>query len=1219
MSKRLKKIVKRSLWVLTLIVFTLTLTMYLLLKYRLKETIQYAVQQETNGCFDLKIGYSNYHFWDDQIVLKNIVLKNKKCFDKATRSIRIKRVTLKLDAIYPLLFGNNYNIENLDVTGVDFSIQLKKKGKKVNLKSEIEHLKHVLAKIGGKFHMENIVIQDANVKFLLKGKQFKLKHIDFEIDQFSKNETTNKFEAVFNIRMDQQRIVIKDNLIEFDQLLLNNNRGLHLSNFKFIQPSPQLKGKYNVFTTKVFHFIINPDFFKNEDLNIDSLYLSKVDVTFQLVKGGIERNIDSVQRQITPTSMFEVFDNVGIKHLKLNDLKLNFPTNKLHEKRLFVSQRSLLIQHLNLNEASGLTCKKMKLLNDHFTITSPLTDQEIRLTEFSFENNTIELIKPQFINKKGVTNTSLKVDKIKFIDLDITKALDLDFQAKRIQIIAPHFVKSYNGREKVKFEFDFSQINALFLKGVHEVAHYFKSDKIELYRGYIDVTNQNKHFIIQQLDMVFNTKKLNTLKSVLELQKTVDKLSIGALFYNDGIHQLRVNNTQLFFLEKNFRIGYLKLNSPKITSEINQLNMSQFDLNEFINQHTINIGKFEVENLDLSLNETKDATIITKVPVIVIDTVFIKKTQFSLNKTKQKIVSFEIDSTYFKGFDYQTSSLSWKNSDAKARNIFINNFNDAIDLEVGALRLKDKHVTLRSIILHNKLDENEIDVDVPLLQIDLKTSSLAKNHLKLEKITFPKSTIKIDFAKLPQKRNQALKRTKKAIELPQMDVDQVVFENIGLNTNFDNKTVQLESKFLLNMTLKEVHQDQVLLTKELQNNLSKLPLSYQLDCKLEGELKQFTYQAMNSAIQKITVQSRTTLNQNDVLKIAKDPVLLADFMRGHLEGFTTEYKQHTIHVNEVFWRSQKEQIQMNGINILPFKTSKEYFEQQAFESVYFRMMNGNLTLNNVSIAEIVKEHKFHFKSVELVDAEIELSKDKTKPFEQGIIKPMFTDLLMNNTYDFDIDVIQFKNIHIPYQELQNKNEEFLTMDLSKLNGKITNVKSHPTATDSLSIDANLYFNDVFINYFFYRESYVDTLSAFRMRLAMGKTDLRKLSSISKPFASLQILSGFCDTLSTSIKGNKLAAFGYMNFKYHDLSVQLDSNERIKSPIMLNLINFTANDFLLNKHNSKPSFVFTERNNERYVFNLWIKSIISGIFTSTGLKSNRSYHKKIKRNREKYYL
>jgi hypothetical protein len=195
-----------------------------------------------------------------------------------------------------------------------------------------------------------------------------------------------------------------------------------------------------------------------------------------------------------------------------------------------------------------------------------------------------------------------------------------------------------------------------------------------------------------------------------------------------------------------------------------------------------------------------------------------------------------------------------------------------------------------------------------------------------------------------------------------------------------------------------------------------------------------------------------------------------------------------------------------------------------------------------------------------------------------------------------------------------------SIPLEKLNVLLTGITNRPQAGDSLTLSASAFLLDHNIRHFYYREAYGDSLSNFTAGVHASAMPLPPYSSITAPLAAVNVAAGNTDTLFAHWAGNKHGAIGTMNFHYQGLKVKLlDKHDPSKKHFLLSLENWVANSFVLRKTNTRGSRIFFMRDKEKFVFNYWIKTIMNGMLSSVGIKSDRKYLKQYKKAQELYVL
>ncbi|MGZ5190748.1 MAG: hypothetical protein ACXWCZ_06975, partial [Flavisolibacter sp.] len=92
------------------------------------------------------------------------------------------------------------------------------------------------------------------------------------------------------------------------------------------------------------------------------------------------------------------------------------------------------------------------------------------------------------------------------------------------------------------------------------------------------------------------------------------------------------------------------------------------------------------------------------------------------------------------------------------------------------------------------------------------------------------------------------------------------------------------------------------------------------------------------------------------------------------------------------------------------------------------------------------------------------------------------------------------------------------------------------------------------------------------------------------------------------------AIGEMKMYYHNLKIKLvKDGEENKSSFLTNVASWIANTFVIKKNNNgRTGIVYFERIKDRSFFNYIVKMTFSGMATSIGVKKNRKYLKKYKK-------
>jgi hypothetical protein len=143
--------------------------------------------------------------------------------------------------------------------------------------------------------------------------------------------------------------------------------------------------------------------------------------------------------------------------------------------------------------------------------------------------------------------------------------------------------------------------------------------------------------------------------------------------------------------------------------------------------------------------------------------------------------------------------------------------------------------------------------------------------------------------------------------------------------------------------------------------------------------------------------------------------------------------------------------------------------------------------------------------------------------------------------------------------------------------------------------------------FGFQQAYPDSLYGFLLLARMGKMELKALSPLLMPLFNLHIKQGHADSVWLRVKGNDHFAYGHMELDYRKLKFEIyDEKGRKKK-----FTSFLANLVIKNR-NGKKGLVYQERIRNKSTFNYWGKIALSGLMTNLGVKSNRKYIRKYKK-------
>lgn len=330
-----------------------------------------------------------------------------------------------------------------------------------------------------------------------------------------------------------------------------------------------------------------------------------------------------------------------------------------------------------------------------------------------------------------------------------------------------------------------------------------------------------------------------------------------------------------------------------------------------------------------------------------------------------------------------------------------------------------------------------------------------------------------------------------------------------------------------------------------------------------------------------------------------------------------------IYAANIRWMPDSRTLSMDSLQYYPKTAVAEYFLTSTWQSDLIKASAGHLSITGIDLDRLQMDSMLLATKLMTTDAFVDVWRDKRVPFQHGILKPMPTRLLMLSGSEFgiDIDSVVVINGSVSYREYSAVTNLEGHVPLRELNVTATNLKNRNiTEADTFHIAGEMQLLGTQFRNIRYQESYHDSLSAFRMSCTAQPASLVAFSQITRPLAAIEVNSGISDRFEARFTGNRDAAFGEMRFYYNDLKVSLlDHHDSLRHRIDLAFINFVTNEFVIKTNNKKRVRMFFVRDRERFVFSYWVKTIMSGVMASAGIKGNKKYYKNFEESRLKYQL
>ncbi len=317
----------------------------------------------------------------------------------------------------------------------------------------------------------------------------------------------------------------------------------------------------------------------------------------------------------------------------------------------------------------------------------------------------------------------------------------------------------------------------------------------------------------------------------------------------------------------------------------------------------------------------------------------------------------------------------------------------------------------------------------------------------------------------------------------------------------------------------------------------------------------------------------------------------------------------SVRIAKVSWEHKNERLQLDKLRLTPTVTKKAFMTPPHLQSDYITIQGDQIQLNGVKAERWYKDSTLVVNHIVVKNMITDVSRDKRLP-DPAVLpnKPMPTRLISAIKVPFHIDSISVVNSQVNYHETSKMTERVATIPLKEINGTLKTITNRPAkSTDSLKLLASTKLLGLQIRRLHYRESYSDSLSGFHMLLKTSDLHMPELTSITNPMASADLDGGYLEPISARIAGNRYASVGHLRFHYKDLKLRLlGHKDTTRRSWLIKFENFAANK-ILRKKNKEDARIFYDRDQRKFIFGYWIKSVVSGVLVSVGVKANKKYH------------
>jgi hypothetical protein len=314
--------------------------------------------------------------------------------------------------------------------------------------------------------------------------------------------------------------------------------------------------------------------------------------------------------------------------------------------------------------------------------------------------------------------------------------------------------------------------------------------------------------------------------------------------------------------------------------------------------------------------------------------------------------------------------------------------------------------------------------------------------------------------------------------------------------------------------------------------------------------------------------------------------------------------------SSVFTKEKK--ITFENIKLIPRYPKYEFAKVRGEQTDRLIIDAKQCILSNVNIRKLLNREGLDVENIIIQNVAINAFRDKRIPRDYKKRPKMPQELLKDLPVKLKVKIVKIRGLNVNYEEMPERGGESGKVSFKNIYARITDINN-----DS-AIVANGQTIWVKAEGHLMGKGFVQAKFKFPLNSkngeyfysgSLGPMSLKEMNPATKPLALIEIKDGKADLLEFDVVANNDRATGIMRFSYNNLKIQILDKEKKDGGIKERIGSFIANNFIVESDNPKNDdfrtgkIAFT-RDKNKFIFNYWWKTLLSGIKPSIGLTEEK---------------
>jgi len=298
---------------------------------------------------------------------------------------------------------------------------------------------------------------------------------------------------------------------------------------------------------------------------------------------------------------------------------------------------------------------------------------------------------------------------------------------------------------------------------------------------------------------------------------------------------------------------------------------------------------------------------------------------------------------------------------------------------------------------------------------------------------------------------------------------------------------------------------------------------------------------------------------------------------------------------------------IDSLKVIPLYSKHEFVRRRKFETDRITCVFPSVVFEGINIP-LLFENELAIRQVSMA-FDMSVYRDKRMP-NRSDFRALPDSLLRELPMAISIDSIKILDSQITYEEFAEKADSAGSVTFRNLEAKFYHVSNRQAKALELEARAR-FMNDgeIQIHGIFYNSD-----KPHYMTGSVRNFTLSRINPMLKPVTGISIETGQLELMKFTFWYNNIRSDGHLSLNYHDLKLvslrekkrkkdrRKDEKEVVPAVAKTVLINaFIEND--LDKHDplsKRTGTIHFERDQDKFIFNFWWKSLLSGLKSASGL-------------------